>query len=403
MVDVRSWLPTNVWLYLGADGVSTWGTGIALVAIPFAVLGQGGTPADISVALAAALIALLAALLYAGVVADRLPRARIMVTANVVQGTAQLVSAAMFGLGGFSIWLLAGLQAIRGAANGFYLPAAAGLLPQIVTTGDLGRVNVLARVVRSAALIVGAGTGGLLVSGFGPAWALLVDAATFFVAAALRFIMRLDGVRPAARRTILTDLRHGWREFAGRRWLWVTVLQLAVVAALLQSALTVIGPVLMTSRYNGAASWGALTMASALGAVAGGLLVFRSVPRRLLLWGCLGVLAVPPYFVALAASPPFGVLLVAALVAGAAAEPLNVCLDTAIQTNVPREALSRVSAYDQLGGYGMAPVGALLAGPAVAVIGLVSTLIVCAVLVTILTLIALGVPEVRQLSQDNIN
>ncbi|MGH3670447.1 MAG: hypothetical protein ACRDSH_07405, partial [Pseudonocardiaceae bacterium] len=118
MVDVNpeqtSLRSANFSFYVAADAASTLGTGIAVVAVPFAILAQRGTATQVGSVLAAALVALLGALVIAGVVADRLVRARIMVLANGVQAAAQLTSAAVIALGLFSTPVLAAVQALRG-------------------------------------------------------------------------------------------------------------------------------------------------------------------------------------------------------------------------------------------------------------------------------------------------
>jgi hypothetical protein len=51
---------------------------------------------------------------------------------------------------------------------------------------------------------------------------------------------------------------------------------------------------------------------------------------------------------------------------------------TALQTHVPREALSRVMAYDAMGSLMFGPIGLALAGPLVAVVGLQTGFLVAA-------------------------
>jgi hypothetical protein len=71
----------------------------------------------------------------------------------------------------------------------------------------------------------------VLVSAFGPGWVLAIDAATFALASLLAFAMQAEG-RLRKRAGLITDLREGWTEFAGRRWLWSVTVQFAVVNAL---------------------------------------------------------------------------------------------------------------------------------------------------------------------------
>ena len=73
---------------------------------------------------------------------------------------------------------------------------------------------------------------------------------------------------------------------------------------------------------------------------------------------------------------------------------------TALQVNVPRESLSRVSAYDAMGSLMFGPIGLALAGPLVAAVGLQSAFLLSAVVITVALLTTLLSPSVRNLTSD---
>ena len=70
---------------------------------------------------------------------------------------------------------------------------------------------------------------------------------------------------------------------------------------------------------------------------------------------------------------------------------------TTMQQEIPAAALSRVSAYDALGSLALAPVGTVVAGPLLAAFGPAPDLDAGGALIIVLTVLVLGVPEVRQL------
>ena len=70
---------------------------------------------------------------------------------------------------------------------------------------------------------------------------------------------------------------------------------------------------------------------------------------------------------------------------------------TALQTHVPRESLSRVSAYDAMGSLMFGPIGLALAGPLVSTVGLEEGLIISAVLIAIALVASLVPRSVRGL------
>ena len=68
-----------------------------------------------------------------------------------------------------------------------------------------------------------------------------------------------------------------------------------------------------------------------------------------------------------------------------------------MQREVPPEALSRVSSYDALGSLMLMPVGLLLAGPSVDVIGVNAALLITAAVTVVASVAALCSPGVRNL------
>ncbi|MBA3429187.1 MAG: MFS transporter [Actinobacteria bacterium] len=110
--------------------VSLLGNAIAPVALAFAVLDLTGSKTDLGLILAAREIPLVVFLLAGGVWADRLPRNRVMVGANVVSGLSQATVAALLIVGDAEIWQLAALAAVNGGASAFYFPASGGASPK---------------------------------------------------------------------------------------------------------------------------------------------------------------------------------------------------------------------------------------------------------------------------------
>lgn len=89
----------NYRLLVACDVTSMLGSSVAAVAIPFAVLGSGGSAADVGYVLAAGLVPMVVFLLLGGVLADRFPRHQVMMIANIAQAAAQA---------GFAVLVLTG-------------------------------------------------------------------------------------------------------------------------------------------------------------------------------------------------------------------------------------------------------------------------------------------------------
>ena len=379
--------------------ISLTGSALSLVALPFAVLSAGGSAADLGYVAAAQLVPLSVVLLAGGVVADRLPRHRVMAAANAVQAAARGGAAALLLTGQARVWQLIVLTAIGGVALGFFLPASQGLLPQTIPPDQLVPAYAIDRTGRNAASIGGAALGGLLTGLAGPGWALAIDAATFAEAGLLRVGLRLPGHPPGPAATSLwQDLREGWREFASRRWLWSSVAQFALVVAIAVGTIDVLGPLVAHARLGGASAWGLIVAAYSAGAVATGLALIRFRPRRQLLAAIGAVPAFSVLLFALAAPLPLGAVLAASVFAGGCLELTEVCWGATLAQQIPPGHLSRIASYDQFGGLAISPLGAGVAGPLAAAFGTAAVLTAGGALIVALpVLLLLLIPEIRHL------
>jgi MFS family permease len=390
-------LSRNFRLLVGCNVISVAGSAVSFVAIPFAVLKIGGSASDVGYVATAKLVPLIAFLLLGGVLADRLPRHKVMAAANALQALAQGASAILILTGHARIWQLVALAVAGGVGLGFYYPAAAGLLPQTVPPEQRARANALDQTGQGAASIAGAAAGGLLIGLAGPGWGLAIDAATFAVAGALRTGMHFPAMPPVQASSMIHDLREGWQEFTARRWLWTVVLLFTFLVAISAGTIDVLGPLVADARLGGARSWGYIVAAYSAGAIAGGLVMLRFRPRRMLLAAILSVPAFSVVLFALAVPLAVPLDIMASFFAGACLEVFGVSWTTVLQQEIPPERLSRISSYDALGNYALAPVGIAIAGPLAAAFGTSAVLTAGGALVILLPLLVLLLPEVRHI------
>jgi MFS family permease len=177
------------------------------------------------------------------------------------------------------------------------------------------------------------------------------------------------------------------------------VLQFALVNGTFSGAFTVLGPFVAEEELGGARDWGLILAAQSLGMVAGGLLVLRYRPRRLLLTATLGIVVTPLVLVALGFPLALPLVLAAALLTGVGIETFGVLWDTTIQQEVAVDKLSRVYSYDALGSFALIPVGLATAGPVAEVAGVRTALFGAAVAILLVTLAVFSLNEVRTLER----
>ena len=379
--------------------VSFAGSAMAPVALAFAVLELDGSPTDLGFVLALAILPQLFFLLAGGVIADRLPRNLVMVGSNLVAGVAQAAAALLLLSGMAEIWQLAVIAFVRAIASSFFYPAQQGIVPQTVAAEQLQSANALLRLALNATTIGGAALGGLLVAAAGPGWAIGFDALTYFAAAAILLPMRVRAPGRTASTSFVRELGDGWREFSSRTWIWIVVIGSAFANAAEAAGLNILGPVIARESLGGAAVWGLVLAATGVGLVLGGLLALRFRPERPLLVGVVAITLLFPPLVMLAIEAPWPVIAASTLLAGIGIELFSVFWDTSLQTHVPNEVLSRVSAWDAIGSLVLIPAAYAIVGPLADAIGVEETLWLCAGIVFAAVTAQLLSREVRELAR----
>ena len=384
-----------------ARTISNIGNGVAPIAIAFGVLSlPGATPTSLSIVLAAQALPLVLVLPIGGVIADRLGRARVIAVTDIILSAFVMTTAVLFLTGNATVALLAILGAISGCLNALWWPAMSGLVPDVVEEEHLQPANAFVSVASNGGLIAGNAIGGLLVALVGSGWAIAVDSLSFLVAGALVFSMRDVSTPHRSGESTLADLAHGWRVFWSYRWVVVVVGAFSFIVMVWRGAEEVMGPVLAREIYGGAAGWALIMTFQSIGLLLGALVASRLRVRRPLVIGLLATLALPLWLITLALGLPLIWVAVGSFAFGVSLELLAVWWFTAMQTNIPREALSRVSAYDAMGSLMFGPIGLALAGPLIAGVGARAAFFIAAAVSAAAVLGALLFRSVRQLSSE---
>ncbi len=273
MADTRRPVAAAV---LAADIVSTAGTEMTTVALPWLVLVTTGSPTRTGGVLAAEFIGLTVLGLVGGRAVAALGARRLMLTAD-------LVRAALIG----SVPLLSALHALSypvllvvAFAVGGFFPAYQSSQRIVVAAvvGDdelrLTRFGGLQNAVNETASFIGPALGGVLIVVLGPADVLLVDAATYLCAFAL---VALAVPRPAQAASTEEDgsVRAGLRYLLRHPRLRWEILGIGLIVVGF-TALTATLPVLALRGGGGPSAAGWLLGAYGGGSVVGGLIASRA-------------------------------------------------------------------------------------------------------------------------------
>jgi MFS family permease len=380
----------RVWL---GELVNIVGDAIYTVAIALYVLPRKDAPHALGIVLGLAAVGGIVSLLVGGALADRYRRGRMIIASDVIQAGA-VAGMVMVGRDA-PLYVLGAFAALLGIGSGLYRPAYSSILPTLVPEGLIPQANSLAEVSSRLGGIAGAGIGGAIAIATSPAWALVVDAATFVVS-----MTALAGLKEApprhesdTGRSLASDIADGVRYVLKRPWMAGVMLQGTVQMALVAAPVAVLLPVLTGPR-----GWfGYITAAEAVGALCGASLAsgFKSASRG---WvAMLALLAQLPQVVLLAVHASPMLILPASALTGAGLAVFAVVWTTALQTGVPRGQLGRVFSLDQLTVAGLMPVGYLLAGWLLGGLGVSALAWTAAVALAASVLVVLPLPGLRHL------
>ncbi|MFH8802631.1 MFS transporter [Streptomyces sp. NPDC017936] len=383
----------RVWCGQAASAV---GDGVTLVALPGAVLAHHSTT-DLGLVLGAQSLALVAAALVGGVLADRFRRAGVMAAADLVR----LATAVCFALGAargpLPVALL--LATVTGFAAGVFTPAFGALIPELVPEEDLPKANALRSITVRTGQVLGPSLGGLLLAAGTADTAFWADAGTF--AASAVTLVGAGGARPAraAGATLLRQAREGFAAVRERRWVLTIIVQGTLQLLLVMAPVAVLLPVILQERGQFTA-YGPLVALQALGSVAGGMAIAAWSPRSP---GTVAVLALgllAGQLVCLLAGAPLVPLGASVIATGFGYAVFNVAWASALQRAIPAGMLGRVFAIDTLGTYGLQPAGLALAPVAASAFGNGPVLWVGLAALTATTVIPLFQRDVRQFASS---
>jgi hypothetical protein len=156
------------------------------------------------------------------------------------------------------------------------------------------------------------------------------------------------------------------------------------------------------AHLGGAAAWGAISAADALGLVLGGLISLRYTPRKPMLFVVCtgGAFTIAPLILGLVA--PLPVICVVAFALGTLSEVMMVQWTVQMATRIPSDKLARVSSYDAFGSLAAMPLGALVAGPLAARVGVPVTQFAAAAVIFLASAFTLIPREIWTIRSDDL-
>ena len=310
-------------------------------------------------------------MLYAGVVADRISRRRIMIATQTAMMILAFISAGLVFAGVIRPWHIILLALGFGTANAFEAPSRQAIVQELVPFEDMTNAIALNSAMFNSSAALGPALGGVIYALFGPAWCFTVNGISFIAVIIALLKMKLPPfVPPMKTRSVRADLKEGFR-YASRQPLIRTLMGLILVISLFGFAFVTLIPAWAVAVLHGNATTnGFLTAARGLGALLSALFIAslgRFKFRGKLL--TLGSFAFPAFMI-LFAFVRWKPLAYAAILAGGFALILVFNLaNAAVQTLTPDALRGRVMGIYVFTFFGAMPLGSLMIGALAARIG----------------------------------
>ncbi|MEE4021957.1 MFS transporter [Gordonia sp. PKS22-38] len=264
----------NYRLYFGGQTLSMTGTWMQMTAQAWLVLELSGSASVLGAIVALQALPILLLGPYAGVIADRVDRRRLMITLQTVMGLLAGALAALTVGGWVQIWHIAVLALLLGLNNAFENPARQAFIHQVVGEDLIRNAVTLNSVMVNAARAIGPGVAGVLVATIGAGWCFAINAASFVAVVISLVAMNTDTIEyeaPVARAK--GQLREGLRYVRGSPSLWIPLVMMALVGTLTYEFQVSIPAAAEGTFAGGPQALGYMTSAMGVGAVVGGLFV----------------------------------------------------------------------------------------------------------------------------------
>jgi MFS family permease len=264
-----------------AETVSTTGSQMTWLALPWFVLITSGSATRMTLVLAGELCGLALLGLPGGRLLQRLGARRTMLVCDASRAPLMTLVPVLHWTGGLTFPVLVAVAFGLGCLSAPYFAAQKVILPELLgeDEGLITQANAAFQAANRITILLGPVLAGVLIGLIGAAPVLLVDAATYAVSVVLVAVFVPRGTRHAAEQE-RTSVRRGLRFLFGDRVLRVWWPAFALGDAAWTAFFASI-PVLVLARFGdhpAIAGW--LVASFGVGAVAGNLISYRFLTRR---------------------------------------------------------------------------------------------------------------------------
>ncbi len=337
---------------------------------------------------------------FAGTIADRVDRRRLLIVSQIVLGLAALALAVLAQLHVVRIWHVILLAGVSAAALSFDAPARQSMIPLLVGPRELMNAIGLNSAAFNGPGIIGPAIGGILVSTVGVADTFYLNAASYAaVLVALLLMTPKPPVHVKGRAGIWHELIAGLRYVRAQPPILTLFVLALLVSVVARPYIQLLPAFVKTTIQGGPGALGVLMAASGAGALCGSIataFIGNSRHRGSLAITCAVLGGISLFGFALTRDILAGALVLVAL--GASIMLFMGMTNTLLQTYTALEMRGRVMALYTMVFLGFMPLGSWLLGSVATLTSLPSTLAVAGLIVAAAGAIIGRIPGPRDLA-----
>jgi MFS family permease len=299
---------------------------------------------------------------FAGVIADRYPRRRILLSTNIMTAILAVMLAAALLTDRASLPVILIISGFQAATQSFDAPARQSWVPMMVPRELIGNAIGLNSFAFNAPSVVGPPLAGLLIGAEGIAPCMILNAIVKFAVVAAIIFMKPSDASSKARTSFGAAIVEGVRFIYGHsvlRWIY---LMLIVTALSVRSYSFLLPAYAVHVLHTDARGLGWLMAATGIGAVAGALLIAAAnVRKRAVIWFVSGLMA-SLGVAALGATDSLTFAAIALACIGLGTQSYVGSSNVLVQTLAPDDMRGRVVSVYSMILLGLVPGGALVIG-----------------------------------------
>jgi len=299
---------------------------------------------------------------WAGLLADRLDRRKLLLATQTAQGfLATLLGILVLG-GHAQLWHVFVFAGLLGSVTAIDAPVRQTFVAEMVPAEGLANAVGLNSASFNAARLIGPGLAGLLIAGVGTGWVFVINGLTFASTLVALTKMRESEMRkmPTAARA-KGQIREGLRYVRGRSDIVVIMVVVGVVSTFGLNFQLTSAMMARVEFGRGAGEYGILGSVLAIGSLTGALLAARRKrPRVRLVIGSAFAFGIASGVMAL--MPSFASYAVASIPVGLASLTMMTAANTTIQMNTDPAMRGRVMALYMMVFLGATPIGSPIVG-----------------------------------------